>query len=69
MPDLDGRFLERLYAVIESRRDADPRVSHTAKLLKKGPDKIAKKLGEEAVEAVIEGVRGVPPTYACATRT
>ncbi len=58
MADLDGRCLERLYAVIESRRDADPRDSHTAKLLKKGPDKIAKKLGEEAVEAVIEGVRG-----------
>ncbi len=55
---LDGRTLDRLYEVIESRRGADPKTSHTAKLLKKGPRKIAKKLGEEAVETVIEGVAG-----------
>ena len=54
-----AQVLDRLFAVIESRRDADPRDSHTAKLLKKGPDKIAKKLGEEAVETVIAAVRGV----------
>jgi phosphoribosyl-ATP pyrophosphohydrolase len=56
--DLDGRILDRLHAVIESRRGADPAVSHTAKLLRKGPAKVAKKLGEEAVEAAIEGVSG-----------
>jgi phosphoribosyl-ATP pyrophosphohydrolase len=55
---LDGRVLDRLFAVIESRRGADPSVSRTAKLLKKGPAKVAKKVGEEAVEAVIEGVAG-----------
>ena len=55
---LDGRFLEELFAVIESRRSADPEESHTARLLAKGPDVVAKKLGEEAVETVIEGVRG-----------
>ena len=55
---LDGRVLDQLYEVIESRRGADPTTSHTAKLFEKGPNKIAQKLGEEAVEAVIEAVRG-----------
>jgi len=55
---LDGHCLERLYAVIESRRTADPKESHTARLLARGPHYIAKKLGEEAVETVIEGVTG-----------
>lgn len=50
--------LERLYAVIESRHGDDPSESYTAKLLDAGPEQISKKLGEEAVEAVIEGVRG-----------
>jgi phosphoribosyl-ATP pyrophosphohydrolase len=54
---LDGRCLERLFKVIESRRTADPEQSHTARLFARGPDYIAKKLGEEAVETVIEGVR------------
>lgn len=55
---LDGRCLERLFAVIESRRTADPERSHTARLLARGPQYVAKKLGEEAVETVIEGVGG-----------
>ena len=50
--------LARLAATIESRRDADPSESWTAKLLSKGPEKCAEKFGEEAVEAVIEAVRG-----------
>ncbi len=58
MPDLDGSTLDRLYAVIASRRSADPASSYTAKLLGEGAAKIAKKLGEEAVEAVIEGAGG-----------
>jgi phosphoribosyl-ATP pyrophosphohydrolase len=53
-----GHVLDRLYTVIESRRAADPAVSHTAKLFQKGTRKIAQKVGEEAVEAVIEAVRG-----------
>jgi phosphoribosyl-ATP pyrophosphohydrolase len=55
---LDGTILDRLYKVIESRRSADPAVSNTARLLAKGTDKIAQKLGEEAIETLIEGVRG-----------
>jgi len=55
---LDGAILDHLYKVIESRRGADPATSNTARLFAKGTDKIAQKLGEEAVETVIEGVRG-----------
>jgi phosphoribosyl-ATP pyrophosphohydrolase len=53
-----GDALERLWRTIESRRSADPGTSYTAKLFARGNAKIAQKLGEEAVEAVIEGVRG-----------
>src|SRR5262249_13946868 len=57
-PEARGLILDRLYKVIESRRNGDPAVSHTAKLFQKGTRKIAQKVGEEAVEAVIEAVRG-----------
>jgi phosphoribosyl-ATP pyrophosphohydrolase len=50
--------LHRLAATIEARRGADPGESWTAKLLARGPEACAKKFGEEAVEAVIEAVRG-----------
>lgn len=50
--------LDRLAATIESRKGADPTSSWTAKLLSQGPEKAAKKFGEEAVEAIIEAVRG-----------
>ena len=58
MTDSLGEALERLWRVIDSRRGADPATSYTAKLFARGTPKIAQKLGEEAVEAVIEGVRG-----------
>ena len=45
--------LDRLFKVIESRRGGDPAKSRTARLFQKGPAKIAQKVGEEAVEAVI----------------
>jgi phosphoribosyl-ATP pyrophosphohydrolase len=50
--------LEDLYQVILTRRGADPTQSNTAKLFAKGKKKIAQKLGEEAVETLIEGVKG-----------
>jgi phosphoribosyl-ATP pyrophosphohydrolase len=53
-----GDVLQRLWDVIESRRGADPDASYTAKLFGRGRAKIAQKLGEEAVEAVIEAVKG-----------
>ena len=52
--------LDRLWQVIQSRRGADPQSSYTARLFARGRAKIAQKLGEEAVEAVIEGVRDDP---------
>src|SRR5262252_5342373 len=51
-----GLALDRLWQVIQSRRNADPQTSYTARLFARGKVKIAQKLGEEAVEAVIEGV-------------
>ena len=50
--------IDRLYDVIDSRKGADPDTSYTAKLFSRGRAQIAKKLGEEAVEALIEGIRG-----------
>ncbi|MDO5632419.1 MAG: phosphoribosyl-ATP diphosphatase [Paracoccus sp. (in: a-proteobacteria)] len=50
--------LDRLAATITARKGADPDESWTAKLLSKGPEKCAEKFGEEAIEAVIEAVRG-----------
>jgi phosphoribosyl-ATP pyrophosphohydrolase len=50
--------LEDLAAVIAARRDANPDTSWTARLLSRGPEACARKFGEEAVEAVIEAVRG-----------
>lgn len=52
--------LQTLAATIEARKGADPEASWTAKLLAKGPEKCAEKFGEEAVEAIIEAVRGDP---------
>lgn len=50
--------LTRLADTIEARKGADPETSWTAKLLAKGPEKAAEKFGEEAVEAIIEAVKG-----------
>ena len=50
--------LHRLAATIEERQFADPETSWTARLLAKGPEKCAEKFGEEAIEAVIEAVKG-----------
>ena len=52
-----GDSLDRLWRIIDSRRNADPATSYTAKLLARGRHKAAQKLGEEAVEAVIEAAR------------
>jgi phosphoribosyl-ATP pyrophosphohydrolase len=50
--------IDRLAATIADRRGADPEKSWTASLLARGPEVCAAKFGEEAVEAVIEAVRG-----------
>ena len=45
--------LARLEATIASRKGADPKASYVASLFAKGRPKIARKLGEEAVEAIV----------------
>lgn len=50
--------LDELEQIIATRAQASPEDSWTAKLLAKGPDKVAEKFGEEAIEAVIEAVKG-----------
>ncbi len=50
--------LERLAAVIESRRGADPDKSYVARLFAKGQDAMLKKVGEEATEVVMAGKDG-----------
>ena len=50
--------LEDLVKTISARAEADPSESWTAKLLSQGPEKCAEKFGEEAVEAIIEAVKG-----------
>ncbi len=57
-PGPDAGVLDRLYDVVASRKGADPSVSHSARLLSRGTAKIAQKFGEEAVECLIEAVRG-----------
>lgn len=52
--------LNRLADTIEARKGAAPDTSWTAKLLSQGPEKTAEKFGEEAVEAIIEAVKGDP---------
>lgn len=49
-----------LARTIASRRGADPETSYTARLLAAGPERIGRKLGEEAMETVLAAV--VPPS-------
>src|SRR5918998_1674852 len=50
--------VERLYAAVMAARTADPTSSRTARLLRAGRAKMAKKLAEEAVEVVIDAMHG-----------
>ena len=59
------RALHRLAATIAARAEANPDSSWTARLLARGPEKCAEKFGDEAVEAVIEAVRGDPARLTC----
>ncbi|MFO1189309.1 MAG: phosphoribosyl-ATP diphosphatase [Alphaproteobacteria bacterium] len=54
----DSQVLDRLFAVIEARRGADPASSYTAKLLAGGAALPARKLGEESIETVIAALQG-----------
>jgi len=50
--------LERLFQQVVAAKSADPAVSRTARLLRAGRAKMAKKLAEEAVEVVIDAMNG-----------
>lgn len=53
MPDTT---LERLAATIRARRSEDAAKSYTRQLLDAGPERCARKLGEEAIETVIAAI-------------
>ncbi|MBR0665086.1 phosphoribosyl-ATP diphosphatase [Roseomonas hellenica] len=56
---IDAGILDTLWTTVESRRIAgDVTQSHSARLLSRGTPKVAQKLGEEAVECVIEATLG-----------
>jgi phosphoribosyl-ATP pyrophosphohydrolase len=50
--------VDRLYKAIVAAKELDPGVSRTARLLRRGQAKMAKKLAEEAIEVVIDAMKG-----------
>jgi phosphoribosyl-ATP pyrophosphohydrolase/phosphoribosyl-AMP cyclohydrolase len=56
-PESEG-FVRKLMGVIEKRHEEMPEGSYTTKLFIKGVKSIAKKVGEESAEAIIEAVSG-----------
>jgi phosphoribosyl-ATP pyrophosphohydrolase len=50
--------IERLYAAVQEHRQRDPAVSRTARLFDAGRERMARKLGEEAIEVAIDAMRG-----------
>lgn len=58
IPTLDMGFLVKLETLLRSRQNADPETSYTARLFQAGPKRIAKKVGEEAAEVLLEAENG-----------
>ena len=52
--------IARLHDAVIAVQGTDPAKSRTARLLRAGPSKVAKKLAEEAVEVVIDAINGQP---------
>ena len=52
-----NKILERLDSTIQQKIAESPYNSHTAKLLKRGPEKCAEKFGEEAIELIVACVK------------
>lgn len=61
-PETEG-FIRKLEKVIQGRHAAMPEGSYTTHLFNKGVNKIAQKVGEEAVETVIEAIDGNKERY------
>ena len=57
-PGPELAFLAQLETVIQGRKGQSPETSYTARLFEKGLPRIAQKVGEEAVECVIEAMKG-----------
>ena len=53
-----GTFLGKLRRYLDERAKASPEESYTAKLIKRGPARVAQKVGEEGVETAIALVAG-----------
>lgn len=56
--DLMSDSIDRLYQAVLAARSRDPAYSRTAKLVREGMTKMAKKLAEEAVEVGLDAVQG-----------
>ncbi len=52
--------VQELFDIIESRRGDDPKTSYSARLLSDGPEKIGRKLNEEAVEVLVAALQETP---------
>ena len=50
--------INRLYAAVLASKQGDPRTSRTARLLRSGRAKMAKKLAEEAIEVILDAMHG-----------
>lgn len=50
--------IDRLYEAVVAAKDEDPATSRTSRLLRAGRAKMAKKLGEESLEVVIDALDG-----------
>ncbi|MDR2118781.1 MAG: bifunctional phosphoribosyl-AMP cyclohydrolase/phosphoribosyl-ATP diphosphatase HisIE [Tannerellaceae bacterium] len=61
-PD-DLLFLKQLQSIIEQRRQEMPDGSYTTTLFLKGVNRMAQKVGEEAVETVIEATNGTEERF------
>lgn len=61
---MSDHILDRLAAVIASRKGADPDSSYTAKLFAKGRGKVCEKVGEEATETIVAALSQTPDDVA-----
>lgn len=50
--------VDRLHAAVVAARNEDPALSRTSRLLRAGRAKMAKKLGEEALEVMLDAMQG-----------
>lgn len=55
---MSNHIIDELFEIIKDRKKADPKSSYVASLYSKGTAKIAQKVGEEAIETVIEAIQG-----------